>query len=115
VVAEPLENELGVECFDGVVSIWCHMPPKLRESLHHRVVASLKLGGVVLLEAYHPRQLGFKTGGPPVAELMMRASDLKSDFKGLHMVLLEECERQVIEGVGHTGLSAVTQMIARKE
>jgi hypothetical protein len=100
--------------WDAIVSIWCHVPPALRASLHAAVAAGLKPGGVYLFEAYHPRQLGFKTGGPPTAELMVTSADLKRELPGLEFEVLREVEREVREGRGHRGASAVVQAIARR-
>ena len=50
--------------WDGIVSIWCHLPSALRAVVHRQVVTGLKIGGVFLLEAYTPAQLAHGTGGP---------------------------------------------------
>lgn len=100
--------------FDGVVSIWCHVPKDLRVALHRAVVAGLRPGGVFVLEAYTPEQLGRGTGGPPVADLMMDAACLRHELEGLSLRLLEERERDVREGAGHQGWSAVVQLLAVK-
>ncbi len=95
--------------FDAVVSIWCHLPPPLRSEVHARSVEALKEGGVLILEAYRPKQLEYKTGGPPVPELMMNREILAHDFSGLEHLVLEEKDRIIHEGQGHEGLSAVVQ------
>lgn len=100
--------------WDAIVSIWCHVPPKLRHKLHADIVKGLKSDGVLILESYHPRQLEFKTGGPPVAELMMTRENLEIELKGLNFKVLHEIERDVQEGKGHSGMSAVTQCLARR-
>lgn len=97
--------------WDAIVSIWCHVPQPLRSALHASVVKGLNIGGVLILEAYHPRQLEYKTGGPPVAELMMTLQDLRHELTGLEWVIGREMDREIHEGVGHSGLSAVTQVL----
>ncbi len=111
-VADLAEVDLCEDQWDAVVSIWCHVPPALRRDLHQRVQRALVPGGVFILEAYHPRQLEYRTGGPPVAELMMTAKDLRSELGALQIEVLQEIERDVHEGPGHHGHSAVTQLIA---
>ncbi len=113
-VTDLAEADLGKACWDGVVSIFAHLPPDLRCSVHRRVVYALKPGGVLLLEAYTPAQLGRGTGGPPEAAMMMTAAILRKELSGLEFLLLRECEREIIEGHGHTGTGAVVQAIARK-
>jgi SAM-dependent methyltransferase len=100
--------------WDAVVSIFCHLPPALRADVHRRAVAGLRPGGVLLLEAYTPRQLDLGTGGPPVAELMMDADTLRAELAGLDFLHLEELERDIREGAFHAGVGAVVQVLGRK-
>ena len=98
----------------AIVSIFCHLPPELRRSVHRRCVEGLITGGVMLLEAYTPLQLEYKTGGPPTADMMMDSKLLGSDFDGLEIVILNEIVREVGEGEFHSGDGAVVQLLARK-
>ncbi|HDP89174.1 MAG TPA: class I SAM-dependent methyltransferase [Thioalkalivibrio sp.] len=98
----------------GVVSIFAHVPPDLRRALHRRVVEGLRLGGVLLLEAYTPEQLRFGTGGPAVPEMTMQLALLEEELDGLEFVLARELERDVVEGKYHTGRGHVVQLVARK-
>jgi SAM-dependent methyltransferase len=100
--------------WDAVVSIFCHLPPALRPRVYREVVAALRPGGHVLLEAYTPAQLRHGTGGPPVAELLYTAAQLREDFAGLELERLQELERNVVEGRLHTGRAAVVQLVGRK-
>lgn len=104
--------DLGTNQWDGIVSVFCHVPRQLRESLHRNVTKALKRGGIFLLEAYTAKQLDYGTGGPPVAELMMSKAALERELAGLQFDYLEELERDVIEGSHHTGRGAVVQAIA---
>jgi SAM-dependent methyltransferase len=97
--------------WDGIISIFCHVPRPLRARLHSAVVKGLKPGGVFVLEAYRPAQLAYGTGGPPTAELMVSLSDLRSELVGLELMHARELDRNVREGRGHTGLSAVVQVV----
>lgn len=98
--------------WDAIVVIFCHLPPGLREQVHRQVVRGLRPGGLLLLEAYTPEQLRFRTGGPPVRNLLYSAEMLRRDFAGLDFELLQEVERDVIEGRLHTGRASVVQAIA---
>ena len=82
--------------------------------MHRRVVESLQPGGVVLLEAYTPHQIGRGTGGPQVADMLMSEETLRDEFAGLEITLLQEIVRDVVEGNGHTGTAAVVQLIAHR-
>jgi SAM-dependent methyltransferase len=106
--------ELGVSTWDGIVSIFCPLPPAIRQALYRKVLAALKPGGVFLLEAYTPAQLQHGTGGGKSVELMQTAATLRAELPGLDFVHLVELERDVVEGVFHTGLGAVVQAIGVK-
>jgi SAM-dependent methyltransferase len=114
-VSDLSEFEFEREAFDAVVSIWCHLPPGLRTVVHARSVEALRKGGVMLLEAYRPKQLEYKTGGPPVAELMMTRDLLEKDFRSLEARVLEERDRMIHEGKGHEGMSAVVRYAGVKK
>jgi SAM-dependent methyltransferase len=98
----------------GIVAIFAHVPPSLRQRLHREAVAGLRPGGIFILEAYAPAQLGYDTGGPKVPELLMSLEDLRSELEGLELLVAREIEREVTEGVFHTGRGAVVQLVGRK-
>jgi len=113
-VADLKDFDIGEEKWDVVVSIFAHLPPPIRKSVHERVVKGLKKGCVIILEAYTPKQLEYKTGGPPVAEMMMTLDGLLSELKGLDFEFGRELERDVVEGKYHTGKAYTVQVFARK-
>ena len=47
-------------------------------------------------------------------ELMMSADVLKQELSGLEFEILQELERDVIEGKFHTGRGAVVQLLGKK-
>ena len=100
--------------WDAIVSIFCHLSPELRRSVHRSCVEGLRPDGVMLLEAYTPAQLEHKTGGPPTADLMMERESLMTELAGLEFLHLQECVREVHEGKFHNGVGAVVQVFARK-
>ena len=106
--------DLGENKWDAIVSIFAHMPREVRSDLHLRVVKALKPGGVFLLEAYTPSQVGRGTGGPQDASLTMQLQDLRAELSPLYFEIGQELDRNVVEGVGHTGMASVVQVIARK-
>lgn len=112
--ADLADFELGDDAWDGIVSIWCHLPSALRARVHHDVARALRVGGVFLLEAYTPAQLEFKTGGPQSADLLPTLAALRDELSGLNFEFATEREREVHEGRGHHGHSAVVQVIARR-
>ena len=113
-VADLAEWNFPVEAFAGVVSIFGHLPPPVRRRVHAAAVRALRPGGVLLLEAYAPGQVGRGTGGPPVVEMTMSLDDLREELAGLEFERAEELERSVLEGRYHTGEASVVQIIGRK-
>lgn len=108
------DYQITPEAWDSVVSIFCHLPSEHRKQLHRQVIAGLKPGGVFILEAYTPEQLSFGTGGPPVKDMMMSLEALKEELKGLQFLHAQELKREVVEGIFHTGMAAVVQLVAKK-
>lgn len=100
--------------FDLVVAIWMHLPPPLRAETHRRALAALRPGGLLILEAYTPRQLAFGTGGPPSEALLIEPEVLRQELAGLELLVLQECERWIEEGPYHRGQSAVVQALGRQ-
>jgi SAM-dependent methyltransferase len=98
----------------GIVSIFCHLPTSVRRSLYPSLVRGLRPGGVVLMEAYAPAQIGRQTGGPSDPDRMMTLDRLREEMVGLEWVLGEEKEREVREGAFHTGVGSVVQFIGRR-
>lgn len=114
VCADLAEWDLGGP-WDGIVSIWAHMPSDVRAPLHRRVVDALAPGGVLILEAYRPEQLDAPgSGGPPDADLMMDTESLRDELDGLEFVVLEDATYGVDEGRHHQGESHVVRVEARK-
>lgn len=106
----------GIEpgAWQGIVSIWAHLPPQLRARVHAGVVRGLAMGGVFVLEAYSPAQLEYGTGGPPVRELLVEPGALREELAGLDLEIARETVREVHEGRLHHGPGAVVQVVAVK-
>jgi 2-polyprenyl-3-methyl-5-hydroxy-6-metoxy-1,4-benzoquinol methylase len=114
-IAEADQFTSKPENFDAVGLIYAHVPPAVREILHHNIAKWLKPGGTVILEAFHPRQLqGYPSGGPKEENMLYTAAMLRTDFKDLNIQLLEEMEISLSEGTHHKGKGYVTRMIASK-
>ncbi len=112
--ADLADYDIGTQQWDAIISIFCHLPPEIRQEVHRRCVKGLRDNGVFLLEAYTPLQLEYKTGGPPVAEMMVDMRSLRSELNGLEFLHLQECVREIHEGEFHNGSGAVVQALAIK-
>ena len=112
--ADLAEFDFGAKQWDGIISVFCHLPESLRQIVHLRAAQGLKSNGVFLLEAYTPAQLKYGTGGPSSEGFLMTAEALEHELAGLEFEHLEETEREVFEGTYHTGRAAIVQAIAKK-
>jgi SAM-dependent methyltransferase len=113
-VADLTDFHIEPDSWDAIISIFCHLPSGIRSSVHHKVVAALRPGGVFVLEAYTPTQLKLKTGGPPTADMLMTLNLLRTELAGLRFIHARELERDIVEGKFHTGRGAVVQVVAIK-
>lgn len=112
--ADLAEFDLGKNRWDGITAIFAHLPPAIRQRVHQGVVTALKPGGVFLLQAYRPEQLTFGTGGPSDKSMLINRQILQEELGDLRFSVLEEAERDIIEGSHHTGRAAVVEAIAHK-
>lgn len=112
--ADLIEYDLGVNQWDGVISIFFPLPSLQRRILYKKIVNGLKKSGIFLLEAYTPEQLRFGTGGGDTVEFMQSKQSLIDELQGLSFNHLIEIERNVVEGTYHTGMASVVQAIAEK-
>ncbi len=106
--------ELAEGRWGAVINILCHMPRLNRGYLHQQIKKGLQSGGVLIYECYSTEQLGFETGGPKQIDLLYTQEEFEQDFSEMEILHLAKVEREIYEGQGHSGLSSVIQLIARK-
>ncbi|MEU4313245.1 class I SAM-dependent methyltransferase [Nocardia sp. NPDC024068] len=115
VVADLAAYEFGESRWAGIVSIWAHVPSALRPDLHAACARALRPGGAFVLEAYTPRQLTRPgIGGPPSADALPTAAELRHDLSGLRIEHCRETDRDITEGKYHHGPSSTVQVLAFK-
>lgn len=114
VTADLTDYEIEPTTWQAIVSIFCHLPPVTRASLHERCLRGLAPGGVFVLEGFTPSQLELGTGGPKSRELLMELEVLRQELPGLRLEIARETEREVVEGRYHRGRAAVVQVFAVK-
>lgn len=100
--------------FDVVAAIFIHFMPEHRTRMHRAMLAALAPGGLLILEAFTPRQLEYRSGGPPLREMLYTADMLRADFASAEILLLEETLTELHEGAYHRGTAAVVRLIARR-
>lgn len=101
--------------FDAVVAVFVQFaPPDLRVRMFDWMAQAVAPGGLLLLHGYVPRQVGYGTGGPPDASHMYTVDMLAEAYADFDILRLEEYDAEVDEGPGHSGLSALIDLVARK-
>jgi len=101
--------------YDAVVAIFIQFAdPETRAALFKHMKSALKPDGVILLQGYTPKQLDYKTGGPPNLSHLYTEDLLKESFGDLAIAELTAYEHVLTEGSQHHGQSALIGMVARK-
>ena len=104
-----------VDHYDVVAAIFIQFAdPDMRARLFANMVKTLKSGGLLILQGYTPKQLEYKTGGPPQVENLYTEPLLREAFAALTTIELRMYEDNLTEGEHHLGRSALAGMVARK-
>jgi SAM-dependent methyltransferase len=101
--------------FAAVFSIFLHLFPNVRSTIHANMLHALVPGGLCILEAFTPAQLKFSSGGPKQTDLLYSAEILRQDFAAAEILALEEATVSLDEGRMHSGPSAVVHGVFQKK
>lgn len=103
------------EAFDVVAEIFTQFSnPEQRALKWAGMRRALKSGGLLILQGYTHKQLQYGTGGPKQIEHLYTREMLMHAFGDLAEVSIIEEERELNEGAGHAGMSAIIGLTARK-
>ncbi len=101
--------------FDLVVGVFIQfVGPEGRAGQFADLRRAVKPGGVLLLHGYRPEQVALGTGGPPFEANMYTEDMLRAAFGDWEIQRLASYERDVQEGRGHSGKSALIDLIVRR-
>ena len=107
--------DYGEARYDGVAAIFVQFAdPAMRERMFAAIERCLKPGGVLVLQGYTPKQLEYKTGGPPFVSHLYGETMLRAAFAGFDVLDLRDYEADLTEGSQHKGRSALIGLVARK-
>jgi len=101
------------ESMDVIAAIYAHLPALLRIKTHRACVAALKPGGLFVLEAFHPNQLGRSSGGPGNLDLLYDVESIVDDLAGLKILEAQSGLTWLDEG-RHDGEGYVTRVVAQR-
>lgn len=108
------------ESMDALVLIYAHFSKEVRRSYHHKLSQYLKVGGLLIMEAFEKKHLekqrvDTKVGGPNQIDMLYSLEELREDFLGFDFLLLEETDTLLNEGIYHQGEARVVRLIAKKK
>jgi 2-polyprenyl-3-methyl-5-hydroxy-6-metoxy-1,4-benzoquinol methylase len=114
-VADVRTWDWGADRFDVVVAIFVQFAtPDERKDLFRHMQEALKPDGLLILQGYTPKQVDYKTGGPPQAEHLYTEAMLRDAFGQMDILHLKAHEEVIKEGTQHAGHSALIDLVARK-
>ena len=103
------------DTYDGVAAIFVQFAdPTMRERLFANILRSLKVGGILVLQGYSPKQLEYKTGGPSLLSHLYTEEMLRTAFAATDILELRAYDTDLTEGTRHRGRSALIGMVARR-
>ena len=101
--------------YDAVIGIFIQFAdPAMRERIFMQAHASLKSGGIFILQGYTPKQLEYKTGGPSLIEHLYTEEMIRNLAKDFEILDLCCYEKELNEGARHAGMSALLGLVAKK-
>jgi SAM-dependent methyltransferase len=114
-------GELNLEkvLFDAAVLVFAHFQPAARQKLHQQIGNLVKPGGYIILEGFSQNNIAYREqnpsiGGPDKKEMLFTKEIIKDDFDKFEVMLLEEKETELKEGVFHNGVGKVIRFIGKK-
>ncbi len=101
--------------YDLVAAIFIQFAsPEVRQRLFPLIKQTLKPGGLLILQGYRVEQLQYGTGGPPEADHLYTEAMIREALQDMDIVELRCYDELVDEGKGHSGMSALMGVVARK-
>jgi ubiquinone/menaquinone biosynthesis C-methylase UbiE len=113
-IANASTIEYPENSFHLVALIYAHFPETIRKSVHEKIVRWLKPGGLVVLEAFNPKQLNNTSGGPKDLSMLYTKEIMADDFKELIIQQLNTETIELNEGKYHTGKAEIIRFIGKK-
>ena len=106
--------------FDAIALVYAHFPAAIKSELHKALSNLLKPGGIVIFEAFSKSHLDYiakneKVGGPKELDMLFSIEEIQNDFSNYEVIILEEKEIELQEGLFHNGTGSVIRFVGRKK
>ena len=108
------------EQFDAIALIYAHFPADIKSRYHKTLDKYLRKNGIIIFEAFSKKHIDYiakneKVGGPKEVAMLFSIDELKSDFGNYEIIVLEEKEIELNEGIFHNGKGSVVRFVGRKQ
>ncbi len=105
--------------FDVIALIYAHFPANIKSAYHRTLDQYLIHGGLIIFEAFSKKHIDYvlkdeKVGGPKDVESLFSLEEIKSDFSNYEIIMLEEIEIELHEGLYHNGKGSVIRFVGKK-
>ncbi|MGQ7854551.1 class I SAM-dependent methyltransferase [Pedobacter sp. WC2501] len=119
-VGELQELDYKAEQFDAIALIYAHFPSAIKSIYHKTLSNYLRKGGLLIFEAFSKQHLDYlarneKVGGPKEIDMLFSIEEIRADFENYEIIVLEEKEIELNEGLFHNGLGSVIRFVGRKK
>jgi len=102
------------QAYDAAFAVFFQFAqPAARDRIFTELKRTVVPGGRIFLHGYTLKQLEYRTGGPPDAERLYTEDLLKDAFADCTIEVLASYEAELQEGAGHSGRSALVDLVAR--
>jgi len=113
-IFEAQDFDIPEETVDAVAFIYAHFSAANRKTIHQKSIKWLKQGGILILEAFRPEQVGLHSGGPKEISMLYTEEMLQEDFSALKIELIQSLQVELKEGNLHQGIAEVIRFIGQK-
>ncbi|WP_147676066.1 class I SAM-dependent methyltransferase [Algibacter pacificus] len=99
--------------------IFAHFPPTLLSKYHKKISELIVPNGMIILEGFSKNNLKLREknpniGGPKNEDFLFTKETIEKDFPDFEIILLEEQQVELAEGLFHKGTASVIRFIGRK-
>lgn len=114
-VADIMEWEWTPDAYDVVAAVFIQfLNPGQRSVVFAGMQRTLRSGGRLLVHGYRPEQIEYGTGGPTDPTHLYTEDLLGEAFADLRIEVLQSYDTTITEGPGHSGMSALIDLVATK-
>jgi len=108
------------EQFDTIALIYAHFPAEIKSVIHKQLDKLLRKNGIVIFEAFSKKHIEYlavneKVGGPKDIESLFSIEEIQGDFSNYEIIILEEKEIELNEGLFHNGKGSVIRFVGKKK